>query len=248
MNGSVVGPDMKPLPLELKQVSPGRYVADFPASTSGNYMIMISPGAKQAPLITGLTVSYSAEFAAREPNAALLTQIAALQPRNNNFEPGQVIAGKSVAELLRHDTFRRTLPQPTSSQEIWHWVLFAAGCLFFVDVFQRRVSIDWAYFGGLLLKPWERFLGRRPIVATAPAMDRLQQLKKAVAADRKTLSDPPILSTADPSVLEMPTAKPVTPTAPAPPTISTPPAAEENDYTNRLLQAKKQALRDRNKN
>ncbi len=251
MNGSVVGPDMKPIPLELKQVSPGRYLADFAASTSGNYMIMISPGANQAPLITGMTVSYSAEYADREPNPVLLAQIAALQPRNRILEQdaaaGQVISGKNVDEMLQFDTFRRTLPQPVASQEIWHWVLFAAGCLFFVDVFQRRVSIDWAYFGGLVRERFDRLLGRRPILATATPLDRLQQLKKAVAQDRKTLSDPPpLLSPADPSVLGEPSAKPsVAATAAPPPAV---PVTEEIDYTNRLLQAKKDALRKRKKN
>jgi Mg-chelatase subunit ChlD len=248
MNGSVVGPEMKPVPLELKQVSPGRYLADFAASASGNYMIMISPGANQAPLITGMTVSYSAEYADREPNPVLLEQIAALQPRNRILQEdaaaGQVIAGSSVKDWLQYDTFRRTLPQPVASQEIWHWVLFAAGCLFFVDVFQRRVSIDGSYFGGLVRERFEHLLGRRPILATATPLDRLQQLKKAVTLDRNSLSDPPLLSpTANPSVLAPPTTMPsVSATAAPPPTE---PAAEEIDYTNRLLQAKKEALRKR---
>ena len=97
----------------------------------------------------------------------------------------------------------------------------------------------------MLMKPFERLLGRQPVLAAATPVDRLQQLKKAVAADRKTLSDPPPFATTDDlSALGMPVTKPASP-SPAPEAPSSPPAVAEIDYTNRLLQAKKQALRDR---
>ena len=49
MGGSVVGPDLKPIDLKIRQTAPGRYVGSFPASEAGSYFLMVSPGAGQAP-------------------------------------------------------------------------------------------------------------------------------------------------------------------------------------------------------
>ncbi|MGC4005681.1 MAG: VWA domain-containing protein [Pirellulales bacterium] len=78
--GSVVGPGYKPLPITVKQVAPGRYVAEFDAAESGNYHVNLAPGGGLAPILTGLNVPYSAEYLDREPNEGLLRDLASLEP------------------------------------------------------------------------------------------------------------------------------------------------------------------------
>ena len=76
MNGTAVGPDMQPVPMKIEQTAPGRYVGSFPGKDAGSYFVMVSPGAGQAPIRTGINVPYSDEFRDRSPNEALLDQLA----------------------------------------------------------------------------------------------------------------------------------------------------------------------------
>ena len=81
MGSTVVGPDMKPIDLDIKQTAPGRYVGEFDARRTGSYLLMVSPGPGKAPLRTGVSVPYSDEFRERETNEALLTSLAHVAPK-----------------------------------------------------------------------------------------------------------------------------------------------------------------------
>jgi hypothetical protein len=63
---------MSSIELPFRQEAPGRYVAEFPADKAGSYLLAVNTGQVNAPpLLTGITVPYSAEFRERESNEAL---------------------------------------------------------------------------------------------------------------------------------------------------------------------------------
>ena len=100
-----------------------------------------------APLLTGVNVPYSDEFRSREANEALLAQLPLLEPKGG--KPGKMLPPidefAEVQPLLEHNTFRHDLARAFSSQDIWFLVAMVAACLLFLDVFVRRVQINFAW-------------------------------------------------------------------------------------------------------
>ena len=143
MSSSVVGPDMEANELSIDQTAPGRYVGSFDATKSGSYFVTVLPGQGEAPLRVGVNVPYSQEYRDRETNQALLDTLVKLTPKGG--EPGQQIAGSLTSgdldELLEVNTFRHNLAKAISSNYIWPLLLVIAGCVFFADVFVRRVAV-----------------------------------------------------------------------------------------------------------
>jgi uncharacterized membrane protein/Mg-chelatase subunit ChlD len=179
LGGAVIGPDMKPHDVQLEQTAPGRYVGSFPADDAGSYFVMLSPGAGQTPLLTGVNVPYSPEFRDRETNEALLANLARLEPKDG--PPGVVIedaTGRGDAkELAKINTFRHDLPKATSRQDVWHYALLIAGLTFFFDVFFRRVQVSLAWVPPLAGRLRDRLLGREPQAAPTETMSRLRSRK-----------------------------------------------------------------------
>src|SRR5207253_467490 len=86
-----------------------------------------------------------------------------------------------VAKLLETDEFRRDLPKAANSQDVWHLLVMVGGCLFFVDVFVRRVSINFAWMAPLTLAIRKRILRREGVPATTETMARLRSRKAEVS-------------------------------------------------------------------
>jgi hypothetical protein len=260
MSGTVLGPDMQPITLDIEQTGPGRYVGEFDSSKPGSYMVMVTPGAGQAMIRTGVNIGYSDEFRDRETNITLLEQMAQLPAKRG--EPGKLLPplpqlpedrGKAQQALEPHlaiDPFRRDLPQAIASQDIWPWLVLAASCVFFGDVFIRRVQVDFRWMAPV----WQRFaevvLRRERQEAAPETMSRLRSRKAEVdrslenrraatrfEPDADVAVDPNILSAAE----ARPTAPGVTPKAPPKPVAE----PEADDYTSRLLKAKKKVWGDR---
>ncbi|MBN2580764.1 MAG: VWA domain-containing protein [Pirellulales bacterium] len=254
MNGRAVGPDMKPVPVKIEQIAPGRYQGTFDAKDPGAYLFMVLPGAGQAPIRFGVNVPYSREFLDRQPNEPLLDHLAKVTPQDG--KPGLMIeippnAPDPMKALLKPNSFRHDLPQARSSQEAWQYALLLACCLFFTDIFFRRVqiSLEW-------LKPWYEWILlkilRRAEVAAQPMLidrlkskkaevdQRIEQLRGAVRFELPKSQKPP-----DTTVLEeSPAAQSKTP--PPAPGIA-PEKSTEESYTERLLKAKKKIWDDREK-
>ena len=130
----ITSPDMKGTQIKLEQIAPGRYEKTVDATESGSYFVAVSPGHKSALLRTGGSVPYSPEFRDREPNEIMLRKIAKIQGN-----PGKLdYLDPSGVHI---NPFRDDLRKATSSQDIWHWFLVIACSLFFIDVFNRRVSL-----------------------------------------------------------------------------------------------------------
>ena len=190
MTGTAVGPDLKkPLDLEIEQTAPGRYVGTFPVREAGSYFVTINPGGGMAPLRTGVNVPYSDEFRDRGANDALLTQLAAVQPKDG--PPGQLIEDpaerRGMDKLLAFNTFRHDLPKATSRQEAWHWLLLVASCVFLGDVFIRRVSVNFAWLPPLLVRLRDFVLRRQPAPAQPQYIERLKSRKAEVAGHLEQL-------------------------------------------------------------
>ena len=251
LTGTAVGPDLKnPIPLEIEQSAPGRYVGSFAVREPGSYFVTINPGRGLAPLRTGVTVPYSAEFRDRGPNDALLGQLAAVQPKNG--PPGQTIENRSAPESLEKlhavNTFRHDLPRASSSQEIWHWLILLARCVFLGDVFIRRVSINREWLPPLLARARDFVLRRQPGLVQPQFIERLKSRKAEVTDHLEqvraaTRFEMPTQPPADLKPLE----ELAPPPAAAPPgqQPSLLPEKQEESYTERLLKAKKKAREER---
>jgi hypothetical protein len=248
VSGGVVRPDLKAADMKLEQTAPGRYVGTFPAQDAGSYMILISPGPGKAPIRTGVNVPYSDEFRGRPPNEPLLEQLGRLTPKGGS--PGRWIDAPENAghleALLSVDTFRHDLPKATSSQDIWHYLVLWGSCLFFCDVFVRRVQVGFAWVPALV----GRVLRRQREAPQAETIERLRSRKAEVSTQLDQIRsnarfEAPPESTADASTLEELAQPPAAGSARSGPAMSSKP--EEESYTERLLKAKKKAWEGKKK-
>ena len=258
MGGTVVGPDMKPINLDVKQTAPGRYVGEFETKSKGNFFVLLSPGAGRTPIRVGVNVPYSDEFRDRQTNEGLLKSLAGLEPKQG--AAGKVIADdnpndtptQQMAKLLEFNTFRHDLPPATSSQDVWPLLLLVGACLFFGDVLVRRVAINFDWLWPILYRVQDRLLRREPLVAPDLVMDRLRsrkaevgdQLEQRRAATR--FEPTPDAPAAAPSIEEQLQTPPPGEPKPAPKS-DLGPEKEAESYTSRLLKAKQKVWEERKK-
>lgn len=251
----VVGPDLKPVDLEIRQVAPGRYRGEFAAETAGSYFVTLVPGVGAAPLIAGVNVGYSREFLDRGTNDPLLAELAALKP--DGGKPGQLIeptdqtglaaflphSTQSTESLLTFDTFRRTLAPFRAIEDIWPYLILLAVVLFFADVFVRRVRWDLAWVPAYTMALVNRLRGRK-LAPAAVTLDRLKTRKAEVAGSIEQLRTAarfePVADAAMPlEDLAAGVRSPGTPPAQAVPTLTPSTADADESYTGRLLKAKR---------
>ena len=257
MSAAGTDPKMGTITFPMRQEAPGRYVGEFPADASGSYLLAISPGKGYAPLLTGASVPYSAEYRQRETNAALLTTLASLKPK------GASEAGKIASEDLRPnnldtltqmiDTFRRTLPKAISSKDVWPLFLLLAAAVFLADVFVRRVTVHFYWVVPALAWAYNRLLRRPPDEARDEVLERLRNRKAAVTSqidERRaaTRFEPVADEQAAPQrelgevLADAAAGGGAAPARPVQqPTVSASSPQEDTTYTERLLAAKKKA-------
>jgi hypothetical protein len=252
MSGVGADPELKNLQLNMQQEAPGRYVGEFDADKAGSYLLAINTGTGGAPLLTGITVPYSAEYRERESNMGVLTDLAAMKPR------GSTEAGKLVKEPLdrdtvpqlvkKHDSFRRTLEKANSSHDIWPIFLMVAGVIFLGDVFVRRVQVNFDWIPSAVAWSWNLLLRREAAPAADERMDRLRSLKASVSGQlderRAAARFEPQVDTDAPARDPNEVLGEAAAAGPAPPPTQQRPAAqgpqvEEESYTERLLKAKR---------
>jgi uncharacterized membrane protein/Mg-chelatase subunit ChlD len=146
MQAVALGPDLKPIPLVMRQVAPGRYVGSFEADNAGSYLINAIPGPGMAPITTGASVPFSDEYRIRQTNLPMLEQLAGLAPAGG--AAGQMappLDQASFQDLLKNDTYRTGLPRAMSLQDIWPQCLLLGALALFADIFVRRVAADYGY-------------------------------------------------------------------------------------------------------
>lgn len=258
MSGSVIAPDMESRTLDLEQTAPGRYIGEFEADQSGSFFMTIMPGSGHAPIRHGVSVPYSAEYRDRETNLPLLQRLAARQPVGG--EVGRILVGEwnleteSEDDRLTINSFRRDLAEAVSRTDVWPLLVLISSCIFLADVFVRRVNVgfDW-------IKPaWEafavRFLGRDAEPVQDERMERLRRRKSQVGNEfdgrrSATRFEPEPDADVDTSALDMDAASTRDDAGKKKdadrPEGLTAAQEEEDDYTSRLLKAKRQAMKDK---
>jgi uncharacterized membrane protein/Mg-chelatase subunit ChlD len=153
MNATALDPDLKPIPLRMRQTAPGRYVGTFPGDVAGSYFVNVIPGPGAAPLTTGVTVPYSEEFRVRETNQALIEALAMVEPRGG--QPGVVTPPLGIQpseDLINSNAFRGGLALAKSIRDAWPWFVLTGCGLFLADVFVRRVAVNTHWITAALKK------------------------------------------------------------------------------------------------
>jgi uncharacterized membrane protein/Mg-chelatase subunit ChlD len=256
MSGVGADPELKNIHLNMQQEAPGRYVGEFDADMAGSYLMAINTGMGGAPLLTGITVPYSAEYRERESNEMILTKLASYKPKGGL--PGVRIDGPlnkdSVPELVKqNDTFRPTLQKANSSQDIWPLFLMVAGVLFLADVFVRRVQVNFEWVTPAAAWAWNRMLQRE---AAEPADERMERLRNLKATVSNQLDERRAAARFEPQVDDQTPARDPNEVlgeaaaggAGQPPPQARPtgplPQTEQESYTERLLAAKKKMRKD----
>lgn len=262
VKASVNRPDLTDFSLDLKQVAPGRYEGEFDADLAGSYTFMVDPGDGYTRPRGGVNVPFSSEFNDRETNEALLETLVSYAPVNS--ETGLLITGdlggENLDELLEVDTFRHNLPRAISFRDLWLILLFIAACMFFADVFIRRVAISFEWIPVLFVALKGKILGTPEVVTHEGRMARLQSQKQAVAKelDQRRASmrfEPKEKSSGDEQATFEQVVRDVSGGAESKPKKTpkrseqiTPSEDDRQSYTSRLLEAKKKAQKDRKQN
>jgi len=253
MTGTVVAPDMSSIPVRIEQTAPGRYVGEFPSEMAGSYLIVVNPGPGRAPIRTGVNVGYSAEYRDNETNMALLTSLAGMTAKNG--AAGQLVTtGLDLSQpdqLLAANPFRRDLEPAVANQSIWPWLILLGSCVFFADVFVRRVQVNFDWLWPLLARGRDWVLRRERAVAVPETMGRLRSRKREISEEIEGRRAATRFES--PAETFEPADSVSTASAPAPPPQPTqslevpPPQAAQESYPERLLKAKRQVWHDRDK-
>ncbi len=227
--GSVTSPTGKKQPLSFRQVGPGRYEAEFEAGAVGLYSVTGTfEGAhgEKGYLSQGVPLSYAAEYRDLKFNLSLLSQ---LHERTNG------------RRLTLETPVYTSLPRSAGvSMPLWPFLLMLVVGLFPLDVFIRRVAVDWTAMARNLR---ERLRGkpREAKVQEVPAaIQQLARAKQEVRAEQLTPIDGPVDLGSVPGSskpAEKPPASKPAETKPAP----AEPKPEGGTYLNRLLDAKKKS-------
>ncbi len=135
-------------------------------------------------LRTGVNVPYSDEFRSRQTNLALLEQLAAMRPRGG--QPGRVVgrlSADSVPPTPEVNSFRRDLAKAISSRDVWPLLVLGACCVFFADVFLRRVHVGLEWLPPLWAKARDRLLRRPETPEPEQRLERLRHRKRQVDSE-----------------------------------------------------------------
>ncbi len=141
----VVNPSGDSKPINLQQIGPGSYRAEFDAIDTGAWLVNIvfqdADGEISGRLPTAISVPYAREYASTVHNASLLNEIA-LQTG------GRVLSFDDVGFVNLFD--KETLVQPSSPTSMWDLLAIIAASLLLLDVAIRRLWIDTTSFQSLL--------------------------------------------------------------------------------------------------
>jgi hypothetical protein len=228
--GSVTTPSGKKLPLGFRQVGPGRYESEFEASGVGIYSVtgtFEGTHGEKGYLSQGVPLSYAAEYRDLKFNPSLLNQ---LYERTGGRKLG-----------IESDVYAALPRSAGISMPLWPYLLMLVLTLFPIDIFIRRVAVDW---GALARKLTPRPRAAKPEEQVPAAIQQLARAKQEVRAEQLTPVDGPVdlgdlTGAPKPASTEAPAGRPAPPPVVAPP--PPPQQAEAGGYLNRLLDAKKKS-------
>ncbi len=151
---TVIDPQLGQRKLEMKQTSPGRYVAEFETPLSGAYHLNMTQKTSGGTLLhqqtRGLIVGYPDELRLFPTNIELLKTLATATGGRFDPPPAEIFRTDSISNdqksLGQLDSAPRTAQRTTS---LWPYLLAAACLLFVIDVALRRIdfSLWWPWRG-----------------------------------------------------------------------------------------------------
>jgi uncharacterized membrane protein len=127
------GPDFARTEVDFSQTGPGIYESNFPADDRGTYMVNITyrdAEGNEGMIPAGLAVNYSREYEYNTTNRALLDQLA-------SYGGGKVMNAFD-------NPFVNNLPAAPRVTPIWPWLVAIAVCLLPIEIFVRRVVVDFS--------------------------------------------------------------------------------------------------------
>jgi hypothetical protein len=244
--GVAILPDGDVAALNVVQVGPGRWRAEFPVPEAGSYLVNFSLGTgedgRRATVQAAVNLPYPKEFRTVRDNRALLEQIA-------EKTGGRVLSMSSQPTAI--DAFLRdNLPVPQSARRMWDLMAILAAVFFLLDVAVRRIAVDWAGArSGVAGAVAVRKVGDGTVEAWKKARSKSGARggagtgEGAATSDsmRDTLERGPGLDVRN-AVKEGGTAP--APDAPRAPKGDEPAAGGDEETTSRLLRAKRRATGD----
>ena len=151
LSGQILDPTLGEQSVRFQQVGPGRYQGTFSAGNSGSYLLAVSyegPEGLNGTTTSGFDIAYPREFRYLQSDYDALTAIA-------EATGGRILDTDA-------DLFDRNLPIQRDLQPVWEELLTIALLLFFIDIFLRRVAVNWS----ALWRPLRR-RSEEPIIAGA---------------------------------------------------------------------------------
>jgi hypothetical protein len=258
MNTTATGPNLEPISVPLRQQAPGRYVGEFIPDSSGSYMLTVLPGVGRQVLTTGVNLPFSDEYRVRQANMRLIERLAESKPQGG--DSGKVLpelSDQKMEDLLGFDTYRPGLPPARSLKDIWPLALLLGASLFFADVFVRRVAVDF----GWPIRKLAAIISRRKTSeadqARQKSIERLRTSKSQVSSDLEKQKAATSMELPEPTAAEA-TARGSSSQTFGADTSKTstqpighgPSKSEQSDesenYTARLLEAKRKAKKNNN--
>ena len=248
MRASALDPGLESVPLKMQQAAPGRYVGSFPADAAGTYFLNVIPAPGAAPLTTGVTVPYSSEFRVRETNQELIQALAGLEPAGGTTGEITVPLEESPSEeLIDANPFRGGLALARSIRDAWPWFVFSGCFVFLADVFVRRVSVNFDWVGKLA----KRLSGadKEKDATVTARLDALrkhkEELDDSMEKRRASVRFEPTSVDADVDEIDLTNMTSGKPEQKLPSSDTPKPEPEARSYTERLLEAKRKANKNK---
>lgn len=235
----VAYPDGRSNMLTLQQEAPGRYRGRFNFAGIGDYLLTMTEKQSDGSVrvsTSGFAIPYPPEYRFSRANTALLKRVADTTGGRVNPKPAEA--------------FRPSARPGVSVSDLWQLCLYAALCLFLLDVTVRRVVLPVTEAFGLVANLLRRLGGvrtaQRREVQTGVSTRLLQAKGRAQRQEATPVNTPPaempqVEYKMPEAVQASPAQEPVSQRPEAPPAQEPPKASpvETGTTTSRLLEAKK---------
>ncbi|NJL94181.1 MAG: VWA domain-containing protein [Anaerolineae bacterium] len=184
LDAALVNPELESETVSIPQVAPGRYETPISPEQEGAYFLRVAGSTASGSLAVaqtaGWVLSYSSEYALREPNPRFLEELAGLT--------GGGSLAENPAAAFEHD-----LVVTEASEPIWQVLLALAACLLVLDIAVRRLVINPSDVEAL--RAWlgrTTGLSRGRVPSTAGRMGNLMEAKRRAATLTDDQSVPPV--------------------------------------------------------
>ncbi|MBM4422532.1 MAG: VWA domain-containing protein [Chloroflexi bacterium] len=246
LTANVVGPDGATQTVEMTQVAPGRYEAEFTPTEQGAYLIRVAGAGDGANISVGETagwvLTYSPEYKLPDDPEAGVDSLAQLTlitgmcaPNEQNVLNLADCFADDPKEAFAHNQLARNVTSP-----VWPYLLLLATLLLPFDIAIRRLVISRYDLRRAAARIQTFVVGlRRPALEPerAESLSRLRQAKQRAGS---TLDSPLPSVPQSETMAKLPTTQPPNHPASHPPTESTPlPPKPEGETTASALLAKK---------